>query len=333
MTGRSNLPTGLDRVAATVVICTYNGSTRIAAVIDALARQTAPAEDWELLVIDNASSDDVAAVAGKRIAEKLNNRGRVIREERQGLSFARARAAVEANGEIQCFLDEDNLPSPSWVESAVSAFRQRPRAGVIGGKVLPRWETPPTPLAEAVAPFALAICDKGETPLKIEASGGGIVGAGMCVRTKLLREIYSDSKFLAHVTGRSGASLMSGEDLAISVQARMKGWECWYVPSLRIEHVIPASRMNLEYLLRLYEGIGRGQAATRLIYDWKARNAVLGKLIGLKDLGRWLKGQVVGLWTDANTNELRPQLHRLHQRQLWGRGWQGICSRGLKQPM
>jgi glycosyltransferase involved in cell wall biosynthesis len=322
-------PAGPGRVAATVAICTYNGAARVPAVIDALAAQTAPAEAWELIVVDNASTDGTGTVADGRIREKLRSQGRVVREARQGLSFARARAAVEAAGEILCFLDDDNIPAPTWVASALDAFLRRPRAGVIGGKVHPRWESPPTPLAEAVAPFALAVCDQGDAPVQIEAAGGGIVGAGLCVRTNLLREIYGDPEFSARVTGRSGGSLMSGEDLAISVQARERGWECWYEPALVIAHRIPASRMDPAYLLQLYEGIGRGQAATRLIYDWKARNAVLGMLIGLKDLGRWLKGELAAPTAEDGESELGRQLNRLHQRQLWGRGCQALSSRRI----
>jgi len=304
---------------ATVAICTYNGKARIGDVIRALAEQTLPKGSWELVVIDNASKDDTHEVVSGLLREWLPENGRVVLETRAGLSFARARAAEEARGPLLLFLDDDTVPAADWVERGVRAFGEIPAAGVIGGKVKPRWEVTPTPLAEAVAPFALAICDRGDERMLLDEIGGGVVGAGMCVRTGLLREIYADPGAPAQVTGRTGSNLMSGEDIAISAVAREKGWECWYEPGMVIEHMLPASRMEKGYLLRLYEGIGRGQAATRKVYDWKART-VLSWGIGLKDLVRWVAGQVRG----GVGGGLEGELHELRQRQTLGRGLQAM---------
>ncbi len=309
----------------TVAICTYNGAQRIGSILEALVIQSQPKESWEVLVIDNASTDGTGEVADRFIKEILCGRGRVVREEQLGLSFARARAVQEARGEIICFLDDDNIPAPDFVAAALQAFADRPQAGVIGGKVLPRWETKPTPLAEAAAPFALAICDLGETPQRMDATGGGAVGAGLCARRTLLQEIFQATETASQVTDRTGSNLISGGDLAISVVARQMGWECWYVPTLQIEHILPASRMKKDYLLRLYDGIGRGQAATRKVYDWKVRTP-LAWLIGLKDLGRWLSGH----WRGP-APELRHQhpavagdLHDLNQSLTLGRARQAF---------
>jgi hypothetical protein len=113
---------------------------------------------------------------------------------------------------------------------------------------------------------------------------------------------------------------MSGEDLAISAVARLRGWECWYEPSMEIEHMLPESRMQVEYLMRLYEGIGRGQAATRKVYDWKART-VLSWAIGLKDLVRWVGGRLIG---PRGAGGIELELHGLGQRQILGRALQAL---------
>jgi glycosyltransferase involved in cell wall biosynthesis len=306
---------------ATVAICTFNGTRRIRAVLEALAAQTLPAELWEVLVIDNASTDGTGEVATRLIKEMLGGRGRAIREDKSGLSFARARAAQEAQGQIICFLDDDNIPAPDFVAVAIRSFAERPQAGVIGGKVLPRWEVPPTPLAEAVAPFALAICDLGEKPKQID----GLVGAGMCVRREVLKEVFLSRLSPNAVTDRTRANLISGGDLAISVVARQMGCECWYEPSLMIQHVLPAHRMEKGYLLRLYEGIGRGQAAIRKCYDWKARTP-LAWLIGFKDFCRWLSGRWRGPSAELRRRhpDIAQDLHDLNQQLTLGRARQAL---------
>jgi len=311
---------------ATIAICTYNGASRIGDVLVALSRQTTTCNDWEVLVIDNASTDDTTAVATRIIQKQLGGRGRAVLESQPGLSYARARAASEARGEIVCFLDDDNIPAPDFIDAAVQAFADRPKAGVLGGKVLPVWAIKPTPLALAVKHFALAICDLGETPKIINPVGGGIVGAGLCARREVLLDIFNHSPLAKVVTDRKGSSLISGGDLAISIIARQRGWETWYVPALQIEHLLPADRMEKDkYLVRLYEGIGRGQAATRKIYDWKARSP-LSWLIGMKDLSRWL----IGKWSGPS-QELRQRhpnvagdLHDLNQSLILGRARQAL---------
>ena len=317
-----------SQLSATVVICTYNGSQRIRGVICALGIQTARCGTWELLVIDNASTDNTRAVCENAFEGLQGVASRVVVESRPGLSFARARAATEARGPLLLFLDDDNIPSATWVEAAIEAFSRYPKAGVIGGKVSPRWEIPPTPLAEAVAPFALAICDLGDKPILIKAKGGGIVGAGMGVRTDLLRKIFQSEEVAGTVTDRLGENLISGGDLAISIIARKMGWECWYVPDLQIEHCLPPQRMTKEYLLRLYEGIGRGQAAARRLYDWKARTP-LQLLIGLKDYLRWHRHRAAYLDQDeigADSGTKR-DLHELDGRLIYGRSMEALRVR------
>jgi glycosyltransferase involved in cell wall biosynthesis len=311
-------------IKVSICICTYNGKARVGEVLAALSKQTLDQCEWELLLIDNASTDGTGDFAGKLISEKFGNAGRVVSEKQPGLSFARARAAQEARGQILCFLDDDNIPAADFVSASWRAFEQYPKAGVIGGKVSPRWEVKPTALAEVVAPFALAICDLGEIPKRLDDPGGGIVGAGLCVRRNVLQDVFKG--FLASaVTDRKGSSLMSGGDLAISVSARQLGWECWYIPTLQIEHVMPASRMDKNYLQKLYEGIGRGQAAIRKCYDQKARSP-LAMLIGLKDLGRWQLGRWRGPAEELRRRHpaIADDLHDLNQSLTLGRALQAL---------
>jgi hypothetical protein len=85
--------------------------------------------------------------------------------------------------------------------------------------------------------------------------------------------------------------------------------------------------MNKDYLLRLYEGIGRGQAVVRRLYDWKARSP-LSLLIATKDMARWLKGRVMGpsAVRPSPRAEISEDLHDLNQRLIWGRAMQALAE-------
>jgi glycosyltransferase involved in cell wall biosynthesis len=310
---------------ASVCICTYNGAQRIGAVLEALAIQTQPKESWEVLVIDNASNDGTGEVADQLIKEKLGGCGRVVREEQPGLSFARARAAQEARGEIICFLDDDNIPAPDFVKNAIQAFGEHTKAGMIGGKVTPRWECNPTPLALAVANYALAICDRGNVSFRYEGIASGPVGAGMCIRTGLLRELFSDNA-LAQIPDRKGNALEASGDTALVVRAHQAGWEVWYEPSLVIAHAIPERRIQKDYLLRLYDGFGRSSIHVRALHDGKVRIKLLRIAVGFKDLGRWAFRKLTG-----PSKQLRQQhpdvandLHELEQRMTLSRSLEAI---------
>lgn len=316
----------MNKPVLSVGICTYNGAGRIELVLEALGHQTRRAMDWEVLVVDNASTDDTTRLAGEALQTHLPGRGRQVIERQPGVMFARRRATLEARSELIAYLDDDNIPDPDFVEHAIAIMARHPEAGIAGGKVLAQWLGTPTALGEAVAPFALAIRDLGDSPFAYAEITGGPDTAGMVARTSLLRAIFSDAHLAHKMTGRKGKSLISGEDTALVIRAHQLGFTCRYEPRLVIHHRLPASRTSPEYLLRLYEGIGRGQASMRPLWDAKAKSPILALLIALKDGGRWLLRAVRGTSPALRQERgaLADDVHRLDQAQVWGRFVQGL---------
>ena len=123
---------------ATVAICTFTGARRIGRVLDSLAGQRAAAVDWEVLIVDNASTDATVDVC-RRFVPRLPVPLRIVHEPRAGLSYARGCAADHARGRVVCFWDDDTPAEPDCVQAAGRAFRERPNAGWRGGKVKPIW--------------------------------------------------------------------------------------------------------------------------------------------------------------------------------------------------
>ncbi|MDA1044742.1 MAG: glycosyltransferase [Verrucomicrobia bacterium] len=314
----------MNPLSATLAICTHNGEARLPDVLQALLAQTAPPNTWEVVVIDNASTDQTGEVC-KRYADR-HLPVRVAREERPGLSYARARAAREARAPIVCFLDDDNIPDARFVHEAIALFATTPKMGVAGSRVIPRWQSPPSALALAVADFALAICDIGDTPAQITGRAEGVVGAGLCVRTALLAEIHETllSKTGETITDRKGQNLIGGGDTAICILAQQRGHECWYQPALRIEHIIPDSRTHPEYLKRLYAGIGRGQACLRGLTDSRARHPLMRRMLATKDFARYIKKRLGGpdFRVSAYDEITTDSMHELEMTLIWARAKQ-----------
>lgn len=302
--------------SVTLCICTRNGALRLPALFTALACQTLPFHEWEVLVLDLASTDDTAEVARRHILAKLGGRGRVLRVAVPGLAWTRARAAREARGDILCFLDDHHHPAPDFLAAVRQAFATRPRAGVIGGKVLPGWETPPTALAATVAPFALGIGDLGETSQCLEPGDRRLPGAGLSFRRRLLlRLVGAPAPVLKQF---SATNLLSAGDLALTLAARQRGWQCWYDATLTVHHVLPAASQDKTSLLRCYEEIGRRQAALR----------PLAWVCGLLDYCRWHVRQWRGPAPELRLQHpaLAHDLHDLQQKLLHARARQALSG-------
>lgn len=232
----------------TVAICVYNGVKRIGMVLDSLALQQVPVDlRWELLVIDNASTDGTADLV-KQKCQQHQLPLRLIPEPVAGLSHARRRAALDAQSEILCFLDDDTVIESNWLRECVAFMQAHPRAGIVGARVHPLLEDPagkPADFEEKYAPI-LSVFDQGETAHRLAMPHGPTpVGAGMVGRRDLYRLVFDELQSLN--VGRKGNSLAGGEDLEAIFILHQIGYEIWYNPALRVQHFIPVQRVTESY--------------------------------------------------------------------------------------
>ncbi len=248
----------------TVAICTYNGESRLPFVLDALRGQTGvEGLCWEVIVIDNNSQDATPAIV-QRYQQNWPSQVPLIyvQERRQGLAFARDRAIQTARGQWVGFLDDDNCPDPGWVAAAVAFGCDRPQLGAFGSRVLGDFEVPPPPNFERIQPF-LAIIDRGEDPLPYLPDRKVLPpGAGLVVRREAWQAHVPETLVLA---GRVGGSMLAGEDLEALLHLQRAQWQIWYNPAMVVHHRIPRSRLEADYLKKLFFGIGLSRYRTRML--------------------------------------------------------------------
>lgn len=243
-----------------IAICCYNSSARIRETLAAIAAQRGCAGIcWEVLLIDNASTDGTATVA--REAWTLAGGPvpmRVVREEAAGLSNARERARLEAAGAVIAFLDDDNWPNPDWLANVHRIFRDRQEVGVAGGPLEAAFETePPEWFADFCGFFAVVEYD-GVDEGEVERP---VCGAGMCIRVAAWQALLK-SGFRQVLTDRTGGRLTSGGDFELILGLRNAGWEIRVSEALRIRHFMPAGRLTWSHLEALRRGFGH--ASVRL---------------------------------------------------------------------
>ncbi|MFD0484865.1 glycosyltransferase [Kineococcus sp. GCM10028916] len=121
------LPGGLPRVS--VIVPVHDGTALLRTCVQALLAQDYPGDLIEVLVVDNASTEDVAA------ALPPDPRVRLLHEPVPGSYRARNAALPHVRGEVVAFTDADCRPHPDWITRGVAALRSQPDVAMVGGRV------------------------------------------------------------------------------------------------------------------------------------------------------------------------------------------------------
>lgn len=246
-----------------VVICTYNGEHRLPKVLDCLLAQIGTDYlAWEVIVVDNNSTDGTAQVVeAYRQQWPQDIPLRYAFEQRQGAGYARQYAVTLARSPLIGFLDDDNHPALIWVVAAHRFGRAHPQAGAFGSRIRGNFETTPPPNFERIGSL-LALTERGADPLVYVPHQKVLPpAAGLVVRRQAWRESVPEQLTLADAIGSRAA----GEDLEVVLHMQRHGWEIWYNPAMRMQHEIPASRFERDYLLKLFQGIGLSRHRTRML--------------------------------------------------------------------
>lgn len=235
-----------------VIICTHNPRRDyLKRVFDALDRQTLPKTNWELLLVDNASKESVAAVYDL----SWHPRARHVREDNLGLTPSRLQGIREACGNLLIFVDDDNVLAPDFLEQCRALHEQHSHIAVFGaGRLVPEFEVEPSeelrPLLRLLSLRQVARPRWSNNPTDYESIPWG---AGLCVN-RAVSTLYMQfvSRFdLAPVLDRKGTDLFAGGDDLVSWVASSAGWGFGIFPQLQVTHLIAEKRLNRQYFLKL----------------------------------------------------------------------------------
>jgi glycosyltransferase involved in cell wall biosynthesis len=243
---------GLD---FTVAIPTYNGAKRLPALLDKLQSQSdGESIAWEILIIDNNSTDQTATVV--QSYQKSWQHPFPLRycfEPEQGAAFARLRAVREAQGEWIGFLDDDNLPTADWLVEAHRFSQEHPAAGAFSGQIHGEYEVDPPENFKQIQAF-LAIREHGPKSKRFQPNKLQLPPAAcLVVHKQAWTESVPARPFL---TGKLPGLLVQGDDYEPLLYLHKAGWEIWYDPDLHTYHQIPCQRFERDYLLLLARGCG-----------------------------------------------------------------------------
>jgi glycosyltransferase involved in cell wall biosynthesis len=237
-----------------VVICAHNPRFEyLDRVLKGLRTQTLPIEQWELLLIDNASVDPLC----EKVGLNWHSNARHISEERLGLTPARLRGIKESQAEVLVFVDDDNVLYSDYLEKVLLISKQWTMLGAWGGQTIPEFEEQPPDWTKAYWGYlAIREFDQDKWSNLLHQNGTTPCGAGLCVRKvvaeKYLSLVNNDSRRMN--LGRKGKVILSGEDIDLAFTSCDIGLGMGLFTSLKLTHLMPANRLKEDYLLKIVEG-------------------------------------------------------------------------------
>ena len=254
-----------------VVICTYNRVDIFVNALKTICNQTLDTSFYEVIVVDNNSSDNTAHVA-KDFCERFST-VRYCLESKQGLSYARNRGWQEAKGRYIAYIDDDCEVPETWLSAVMGIIESISSPCVFGGPIYAFYNSPkPVWYKDSYGsyePVKKPRILRGEECTYIK-------GNNMCFRRTLLEAIGGFDVTL----GMSGEKLGYHEDtdLILRIAVAFSNEVIYYHPDLYLYHLVREEKLNLLWYFRAWFAIGQYSVSSSNISQANAEHH-LGKQI------------------------------------------------------
>ena len=241
----------IKQMRLSVVIPTKNRSDLLSENLESLLAQTLPSEEFEVIIVDNGSTDNTKEIISS-FKDKIENL-KYFYIEKPGLHVGRHKGLKEATSDILVYADDDIVAFPEWLEGIWESFQDE-RVVLVGGKNLPKWEgEPPYWIYEmwmnineyGHALGHLSILDFGDEIIEIDPVY--VWGCNFSIRKNVLLEAGG-----FHPDGFPQEMIMYRGDgeTYISEYIRNRGLKALYNPKASVNHFVPRSRMTLDYFCK-----------------------------------------------------------------------------------
>ncbi len=243
-----------------VIIPTLNRAESLALTLESLVCQSALSNLYEIIVVDNGSTDRTQDVTRSAIAANPNHKIRYVYEPEPGLLSGRHRGAVEANGDIAIFVDDDIDADPRWLQSIADTFED-PTVQLVGGKNLPKYEITPPDWLEGFwssTPYGgracgdLSLLDLGDRAIDINPNY--IWGLNFAIRKQALFDLGG---FHPDCIAENLQHFQGDGETGLTMKATEKGYRAVYQPQALVYHRTSRGRLTPQYFEKraFYQGV------------------------------------------------------------------------------
>ena len=237
-----------------IIICTYNGKQKLEETLLAILKLNATFS-WELLVVDNASTDGTAAFTSSLLSDSAID-FRILHEAEPGLIKARLCGLRASKYDVLLYCDDDNTLDINYMQIGYDLMKSNPIIGALGGCGTPVFENKKPDWFDTYG-HSFAVGSQAANDGPMPEYPAELYGAGAFFRKDVLLQ-FLNKGFKSGLSGRTGNNLVSGEDVEWCYLIQLAGYQIWYDHRLVFTHSMPQGRMNWEYYLRLKQGIASG---------------------------------------------------------------------------
>ena len=253
-----------ERYFLSVVIPTRNRRQLLEQALTALSLQSASKHLWEIIVVNNLSTDDTGSFL-KEISLSISNL-KIVNQTILGSNYARNMGAQMAKGELLAFIDDDTIPHPQWIERIMHRYQHlNIETDCVGGKVLLDYSSP---LPRWHGPFLenyLSRIDLGNSFRKVDPRA--LCSANLILPRKALEKV---GFFDLRMNRRTG-NLRSNDETLTLVKLQNLGHPFFYDPAIRTFHQIGTSRLKRSFFRRRAWWQGVSDAEMERILNGKKR--------------------------------------------------------------
>lgn len=243
-----------------IIIPTYNGSSKLKKCLEHITDLRRPQHGFEVIVIDNGSTDDTAQIA------KSYDFVRYFYDKTPGLHTGRHLGAKEAKGEILCYIDDDSFVDKNWLIEIEKTFSET-EVVLAGGSDLPHYEKRPpswlkyfwidSPWGKWLGQLSLIEFYNKE----MKAPAWFVFGCNFIIKKQTMFENggFNPDGMPQHIIKYRG----DGET-ALSCKLNQKGFVAHINPKIKIYHYVPKSRMTVEYFKKRAYNQGVSDSFTQI---------------------------------------------------------------------
>lgn len=237
-----------------IIVCTYNRAMYIASTLQHLIQQNIDKRFIEIIIINNNSTDKTEEICLEFINKHPQEPIYYFLETQQGHSYSRNRGIHESKGELIAFIDDDAFVEKDFSQNIIQFFEDYPDAKVMGGKIIPVYESKePTWMSVFLLPLVSSL-DMGDVVKPFKGRKFPI-GANVTFR----RSVFDQYGFFNVALGRKGSGLAGGDEKELVLRLKEDRAPIYYAPNAVVQHIIPDKRLSQEYIKGLAVGVGQSE--------------------------------------------------------------------------
>jgi glycosyltransferase involved in cell wall biosynthesis len=303
-------------VSISVIIPTYNRAAILPMCLDSVVKQDYPQDKYEILVVDNGSTDNTKQTVKEAIATYLSHQIRYIFEPELGLLSGRHRGALEAKGEILTFIDDDIEADIGWLQAIQESFEDS-SVQLVGGRNLPRYKVDPPEwldwfwLNHSYGRYCvdLSLLDFGDQAREIDANY--VWGLNFSIRKQALFDLGG---FHPDCIPRHLQHFQGDGETGVTQKANQYEYKAIYQPKALVFHQISRERMTHHYFDQryFYQGVCDSYSEIRQRHGLSKQVYVIAKF---KNLLRPYKRAIITLSRKKTEKSiLRERFWRAYQK-------------------